>query len=123
MVPANGGWSDTGVDVKPGGRVEVFAAGRWSAGGNPAAPFVGPEGFTNSLFAETLVPSAPFSSLVGRVARESFPVGHLSIVSQTGRLFLAINDFPGGESDNAGYMAVTIKTMPAAAPPTTANTP
>lgn len=108
LVPADAGWFDTGVDVAPSEKVEIFASGLWTNGGQPTV-FVGPNGFLNLLLPETVVPTAPFGSLVGRIGETPFPIGSSSIQALNGRLFLAMNDIANTQTDNVGYLVVTIE--------------
>jgi hypothetical protein len=106
-VSANVLWVDTGVTVQAGQHFRVQASGLWSNTGPPAK---GPNGFIGFSHPSSLLPTANFASLIGRVGGVMFPVGEGfdGPSPRAGTLFLSINDLPDTFADNQGTLAVTI---------------
>ncbi len=104
-VPANQPWTDTGIYVRSGERVQFNASGRirWS----PDLPPVGPEGGGSTPGSP--VENAPGGALIGRVGNSApFVVasGQIMTMPASGELMLGINDT--GLSDNTGNFQVQI---------------
>lgn len=106
-VSANVLWLDTGVALQAGQQFRVQASGLWSNTGPPAK---GPNGFIGFSHPSSLLPTANFASLIGRVGGVMFPVGESfeGPSPGSGTLFLSINDLPNTFADNQGTLAVTI---------------
>lgn len=106
-VPANVLWIDTGVSLQAGQHFRVQASGLWSNTGRPAKD---PNGFEGFFHPGSLLPSANFASLIGRVGGVMFPVGESFAGTSPagGTLFLSINDLPDTFADNQGTLAVSI---------------
>jgi small nuclear ribonucleoprotein (snRNP)-like protein len=103
-IPANQAWTDTGIYVRRGERIQFNASGqiRWS----PDFPRVGPEGGGSTPGAPM---SAPGGALIGRVGNSApFVVANGQIVTAPadGELMLGIND--DNVSDNTGNFQVQI---------------
>lgn len=117
-VPATSPWTDTGIDIKPGDRVEIRAWGtvRYDAS---SSSVTGPQGSGRSTGACEYVvtdPRAAAHSLVANVAGQltfdgrgfyvgtnwkgTFPVS--GTTSPIGRLFVGFND-PAVLCDRSGY--------------------
>ena len=113
-LPATAVWFDTGVDVPYGyeAKLMINATGEWSNGG-PYPQQVGPNGFGGDPVSGSVLETASFASLIGRIGENGAPffVGESfeEKVSDTGRLFLQMNDTVGGQSDNEGQLEVSIE--------------
>jgi hypothetical protein len=126
MVGANG-WTDTGINIKIGQRVEITAYGSWGIWDEHPEiwPLVGPEGYLNELqiistkshwsydYIHSLLPlpEAIIGSLIGRIGN-SGPV-HVGgskqfIAGNSGSLYLGCNDW---DMNNVGAVIaqITIK--------------
>jgi hypothetical protein len=130
VVPAAGGWLDTGLDVVPGEELLFAAAGEIVLQkGNPEA-VCGPAGI-DLVTVEQPVPNANLGALIGRIAqlvasrvdedsglevRDEifilFPIGAEGAVAVPlkGRLYLGINE--NVVKDNGGEFAVLITRRP-----------
>lgn len=115
-VPARSGWFDTGVNVPPGHRLVVTAAGQWSNGGSQPLQ-VGAQGWPNTGVAGLRAPRLPLGSLIGRIDRRPFFVGttYSAAVRGGGHLFLSMNDVESDFADNTGSLQVTIDVRPSIA--------
>jgi hypothetical protein len=104
-VPGNQAWTDSGIYVRRGERVQVNASGqvRWS----PDLPAAGPDGSGSTPGAPL---NAPGGALIGRVGNSSpFVVpanGQIITMPADGELMLGIND--DKLSDNTGNFQVQI---------------
>jgi hypothetical protein len=100
-------WTDTGIDVAKGDRVEVTASGQVFH--NQFAS-TGPEGIPNDPGLATPLPSANHAGLLGRITADGGPfyVGAQDtfIADRDGRLLLGIND--GGLENNRGHWDATV---------------
>lgn len=116
-VLAAANWRDTGVTMRRGEEYEIVADGKWRAGAtcNPTdASGIGEE---TPLCFRTIVlgpvPSANFSTLIGRIGAGGSPfiVGPklTMTASGDGNLFLRMNDADGFLGDNTGQMSVTVR--------------
>ncbi|HPW18331.1 MAG TPA: hypothetical protein PLP83_08125 [Candidatus Aminicenantes bacterium] len=130
VVPAAGGWLDTGIDVGPGEELLFAASGEIVLQkGNPGA-VCGPEGL-DLVTVEQPVPVANLGALIGRIAqlvasrvdegsgREVrdeifvlFPIGAAgrAAVPFRGRLYLGVNE--NVLSDNGGEFEVLVVRRP-----------
>ncbi|HVP50577.1 MAG TPA: LssY C-terminal domain-containing protein [Terriglobales bacterium] len=113
-------WTDTGMDVVPGDRLTITAAGSIQSSAGLAA---GPEGFARDwrdLLRALPVNGAGSSALIGRIgdpaAAVPFLVGARKqlTVNTGGRLFLGINQLAGEQS--GGTFHVSVKIVPAEKP-------
>lgn len=138
MVSARQRWTATDVFVHRGERLEISAAGRvriarWSYFGVEGPRFVGPEGTYDyprdatyqkfPLAAAGSGPAAPFG-LIGRIGENSAPfsIGSHRMLNapQSGRLYLAVNDYR--LSDNKGSFHVGVRVLgDGQAPPDTVD--
>jgi hypothetical protein len=112
-VPAATQWFDTGVDIPAGRSFKLVASGHWTNGGtNPQQ--TGPEGFPSVHLASTLDRRSPLAALVGRIGHRPFLVGpsYEGQSAARGRLYLSMNDTPGGFADNQGSLDVTVTVQP-----------
>jgi hypothetical protein len=130
VVPADGGWVDTGIDVGPGEELVFRASGEISLQrGNPEA-VCGPGGL-DLVTVEQPVPQANLGALIGRIAqlvasrvdedsgqeiRDEvfilFLVGPESAASAPfkGRLYLGVNE--NVVKDNGGEYSVLVTRRP-----------
>lgn len=115
LVPANLEWLDTQIVVERNQKVIISSSGVWTNGGIANA-YVGPNGFFDVIRTDTIIPSVPLATLIGRIGSTTFPVGAYSELALEGRLFLTMNDVPDTYFDNAGYMGVTIEILACTAP-------
>lgn len=105
-VDGTAAWSDTGIDVTAGDRVEVTARGEVFHNENAS---VGPAGFPNRPELLTPLPTANHAGLLGRVGvGVPFYTGaHTAFTAdRDGRLYLGIND--GGLENNRGFFTASI---------------
>jgi actin-like ATPase involved in cell morphogenesis len=101
-------WTDTGVDLKVGDKVNIVAFGRAA---HAPGEFTGPDGDPNpGLDQYSLMRSAPHNALIGKIGKtaEFFLVGNSSTfqADSAGRLFLGPNDT--GTQNNSGSYTATI---------------
>ena len=123
-VPAHDDWVASGIVVEPGRTYGVRAIGSWNMGGLCAT--TDPDGaglrITLFCFGEGLMPSANFSTLIGRIGEDGSPfrvgAGFDLRPDRRGMLFLRSNSRILG--DNTGEVMVTIVL---AAPPAPATAP
>jgi hypothetical protein len=130
VVPADGGWVDTGIDVGPGEELVFWAFGEISLQrGNPEA-VCGPGGL-DLVTVEQPVPQANLGALVGRIAQlvasridpdsgqeirdevfVLFLIGPESAASVPfkGRLYLGVNE--NVVKDNGGEFSVLVTRRP-----------
>lgn len=130
VVPAAGGWQDTGIDVGPGEELLFAASGEINLQkGNPEA-VCGPAGL-DLITVEQPVPNANLGALIGRIAQlvasridedsglevrdevfVLFPIGAegRAAVPFKGRLYLGVNE--NVLKDNAGEFAVLVTRRP-----------
>jgi hypothetical protein len=116
-VPGASQWTDTGIELVPGDRVVITAAGNIQIA---AAQKSGPEGLPRSwrdLLRALPVSSAGSGALIGRVGDPAtalpFLVGTSKelTVSSGGHLYLGINQLTGERGE--GSFRVNVKIMPA----------
>jgi hypothetical protein len=107
-------WTDTGMEVVPGDRLTITAAGNIQTSAGLAA---GPEGLARGwrdLLRALPVNSAGSSALIGRIgdpaAALPFPVGASKqlTVNTGGHLFLGINQLADEQSGGSFHVNVTI---------------
>ena len=111
-VSAETRWTDTGIDVRSGDRLQVRAQGTITLSGNDNGnDTAGPAGaFSGRRASGAPLPSAPAGALIGRIG--DGPVflvgaeGWTNRAGQSGRLFLGVNDDHLG--DNRGEFAVRV---------------
>jgi subtilisin family serine protease len=103
---------DTGIELKQGEPITLFAEGGWSNVGNNQGGIglISAEGYPGYYRPSATYPHFPFASLVGTVGGRSFKIGKDfdGMAPASGRLFLQMNDDPGTFGDNSGALAVTI---------------
>ena len=108
-VDASRGWTDTGIDIRPGQTIYVSASGRvrWGPGRQD-----GPAGEGNSPRNDLRpIPGRPAAALIGRIGEGSdfFFIGDNQgplRMRSSGRLYLGINH--GYLRDNSGAFRVTV---------------
>lgn len=109
-VPGNVAWTDTGLDVQAGQRLEVNAAGELAA--NPENR-TSPDGFANKpeWRKYNVLAEAPHMALIGRVGASGQPflvgAAFRGPAPAAGRLYLGINDRDVG--NNAGAFKATVR--------------
>ena len=108
VVDARKMWVDTGIEVA-GRRVRIlYKSGQWR--NHPTSPWnvgdgLGPYENQHSL----IVPNGALAALVGKTNGGTFPVGTFyEGGSDSGRLYLSMNDLSGYFDDNAGSITVTV---------------
>lgn len=116
-VPRSSQWTDTGMELVPGDRLTITAAGNVQSSAGLTA---GPEGFARGwrdLLRPLPVNGAGSGALIGRIgdptAAVPFLVGNNKqlTVNTGGRLFLGINQLAGEQS--GGSFHVNVKITPA----------
>lgn len=113
VVSAQTRWTDTGVDVEAGDRIELSADGRVTLSGNAnsadAATAAG--SVSGRRAGQAPLPEMPAGALIARINNSvPFYVGDRHTVSRaqtSGRLYLTVNDDYLG--DNNGEFRVTIR--------------
>jgi hypothetical protein len=117
-IPANVEWLNTGVNLTDGQTLTISAAGTVNTnGGKPNGITLSPDGQTKNPLcyafnsANCLMSDVFWGTLVGKIENGApFKVGsqlQLS-VSNSGNLYLAVNDNEGFFSDNSGAFESTI---------------
>jgi small nuclear ribonucleoprotein (snRNP)-like protein len=112
VVPANQGWTDTGMNVTQGQRISIQATGqiRWSANPTDTASPDGSPGVNQADRRTYPVPTMGVGGLIGRVGNaRPFPIGSNNssvVMPQAGQLYIGIND--SHVQDNSGSYSVTI---------------
>jgi hypothetical protein len=108
-VDANQQWTDTGMDVRSGDRIQFNGSGQVSYA--PGPPAVGPSGARagrNDLYP---VPNMGPGGLIAKVGDSApFPVGagaRQLTMSSSGRLYLGVND--DMHADNTGAFQVAVR--------------
>jgi hypothetical protein len=109
-VPGTQQWTDTGVDLEPGEKITIQAAG--SVQHAPGGPFVGPDGDNRPELRQfSILPDSPHVALIGKVNTDGqpFPVGSSlrRTADEKGRLFLGVND--KGVDNNSGTFTASIE--------------
>jgi hypothetical protein len=109
-VAADQPWTDTGVDVLPGERVEIdYVNGMWSPWPGGTYDAIGSGGDPRCDCNRLM--GASHAALIGRLGDgEPFLVGdhREMVVGQSARLFLGMND--SRLEDNSGWLEVRIET-------------
>jgi len=109
-VEADRPWTDTGVDVLPGERIEIeYVDGLWSPWPGGSYDAIGSGGDPRCDCNRMM--GVSHAALIGRLGDgEPFLVGHHweQVVGQGARLFLGMNDSRLG--DNSGWLEVRIRT-------------
>ena len=109
-VPATQAWTDSGLDVQRGERLEFRTTGRiaFGRGANQRATADGKSDVRSAAYP---VASAPAGTLIGKIGSGTpFVIGgHAGSLTMpdTGRLMLGINDNDLG--DNSGAFTVSIR--------------
>lgn len=113
-IVAARGWSDTGIDVQPGMRIEVTAKGTVDIGGGRT---VDVNGMQDSDSGRLPVPQAGRGALLAKLAyrgggeSQILAVGAQNVLTvepgEYGRLLFGIND--DNLSDNRGEFTITIR--------------
>ena len=110
--PASGG-QDTGLGIANGQLVTVTATGLWKINASSSS---GPGGLLGTTGLGTVVPAAAHGQLIGRVGDDFgnsspwAPIVSGSSFTSTfgGKLFLAVNDYPGSYFDNTGAVFASL---------------
>ena len=128
QVPSTAPWTDAGVDVTMGQRLEMTATGMVHYGGPQQVTNANGGDFTGQLFfSDDVLPGAVVVSLIGKVGGTTavgdgtpLPAGtpgdgagfvgvsYDQVVPESGRLFLGFNDRVEAFGDNSGAFTVTI---------------
>jgi tetratricopeptide (TPR) repeat protein len=105
-------WQNSGVMVKVGDQISVFALGRWSHGTQDGGmPYYGPEGY-NKYDNDALLRTAKVGSLICRIGSGTpFAIGTGTSFTANieGQLQLSMNDVVGKFGNNDGSVAVQIE--------------
>ena len=128
-VPANQGWTATGVHLTTGQIIDVMATGTIEAAGDAEPrPYYHrvPPGGREERMSQAPKPDSPGLALLGRIGPNGPPFfigseAHLRIDYEGGELFLGIND--DAVSDNSGAWNVTIGLRRSEAPAIGSTTP
>jgi hypothetical protein len=125
---AHPGWTNTGIGIRVGDRVNFHATGRIVWDPNvPRESEVGPDGASwtpkrTTAPTQFLLLNAPIASLIGRIGDEVFPIGSDRVMSAgaSGQLLLGINErqCPNCWNDKSGSLKITIKVEKSNSPPT-----
>lgn len=111
-VAADQPWTDTGVDILPGERIEIeYVDGLWSPWLGGSYDAIGSGGDPRCDCNRVM--GVSHAALIGRLGEgEPFLVGHHweQVVGQGARLFLGMNDSRLG--DNSGWLEVRIGIEP-----------
>lgn len=109
-VAADEPWTDTGIDVGPGDRIEIdYVDGMWSPWPGGSYDAIGSGGDPRCDCNRVM--GVSHAALIGRLGDgEPFLVGKHweSVAGQGGRLFLGMND--SRQDDNSGWLEVRIRT-------------
>ncbi|HEY3130891.1 MAG TPA: hypothetical protein VGL91_15655 [Acidobacteriota bacterium] len=107
-------WTDTGIDVIQGERIQLQASGNiYIAPNRPSGPGGVAPGILGAIFGTLPMPNAGQGALIGQIRGEKnsdlFVIGSRAdvVAPLTGKLYLGIND--GDISDNSGSFMVTIR--------------
>ena len=104
-------WTDAGVDVRAGDRIEVTASGEVFHNEDNS---IGPGGFPNRPDLLTPFPELNHAALIGRIGESGsgFYLGASTTTTAEadGRLYLGIND--GGLENNRGSWDATVAAEP-----------
>ena len=109
-------FENTNIHVEQGERIEITVLGdnpTWNCGRTDS---IGPEGYPNQLFADTVYDQASACALIGSISAASpdmyFPVGAHTIIEkapQSGTLYLGCNDSKGRFDDNPPDSKLEVK--------------
>lgn len=118
-VYANQGWQSTGIYLEEGQRVFIeFVDGSWAArvGFEPEHPDIWTDasGTGYEMFYPEIGIDATFGSLLGMInGGQAFEIGgYVDLIpTESGELFLRMNDSDGGLVDNAGSIRVKIEIL------------
>lgn len=111
-VYANKGWQDTGIIINQGDNVEIkYLSGKWTSEDSTGVYF-GPS--TNK--AENSASCRPIpdwdAALIGKIGMSSSPFiigySYSKVSSNTGNLYLRMNDCDDWLGDNDGYLQIQI---------------
>lgn len=106
-------WLDTGIEIDAGEHVLITATGTWKNDGKPETYAVTADGFETYKNAGACIPDANFASLIGRIGSDGTPffVGSNfdQMATNSGKLFLQMNDVEGLFGDNVGELNVTVE--------------
>lgn len=110
-LPANQGWSNTGVYLRAGQVFDVaYLAGQISDGASAIANAAG-SGYVcgHSGCCEPL-PKAPRGALIGRLGRDTFYIGNggTFTAAESALLYLRVNDCDEGLYDNRGSLQIIL---------------
>ncbi len=110
-LPANQGWSDTGIEVQVGQTLHIVYLPGLISDGRNAMPDAGGAGYIcgRADCCEPL-PTAPRGALIGRIDEQAFYIGNGGELSMpaNGFLQLRINDCDSGLYDNRGALTLMI---------------
>lgn len=111
-VPSNEAWTDTGLQLKAGQRIDITATGsiQW---GSKSTDTCGPDGASSTAFLAAKA-DAPKGALLARVG-ESTDESEFEVIGssgslsswKSGHLFLGVND--DNNSDNSGWYVATVQ--------------
>ncbi len=118
LVAADRGWQNSGLRLCAGVKYQLTAAGRYQVANEPSTWWCEPGGVSIRYYH-----GRPLGILLAAVRPDSPPPGSTSALlhpivvglgaeitpTETGTLFLKINDSPGELSDNAGEVKVNIQ--------------
>jgi hypothetical protein len=111
-VPSTVMWWDSGIDVAAGNTLTFSAFGAWTH--HAGARTYGPEGL-GRIGEGCVLPEADGGALIGRIGSGAgFGIGtsHSLVSSGSGRLYLCMNDWPGGFGNNSGSVSVHVTVSP-----------
>jgi hypothetical protein len=108
-VSATEAWTDTGITVSVGQRLEIRSSGEVAT--TPGGSYAGPNGQEYRCNGECTFPGGHFGQLLGRIGSSGaiFVAGssYSQVSTSAGHLFLGINDCCDWK-DNSGQISVTI---------------
>ncbi|WP_207679281.1 hypothetical protein [Desulfonema magnum] len=122
FLDAKSDWSDTGIRVTKGEKLNFECRGTWAAAPEEVRqtwPDAGPEGHGDHpaekafshLDSQKEMPGIPFGTLLGKIGNTIFPISDKEkvLMPESGRLFLVINDCPPYRYDNRGGLNIMIR--------------
>lgn len=118
-VQADQGWQSTGIQITAGQNLVIFAIGNVSIDIQDELTYYGPCGITNTAPGSNLpLNTTHLSTLIGKIGSngQPFGIGEFTVFapggqgtpSQSGELYLRVNDSDGNLGDNAGSFSVFI---------------
>jgi hypothetical protein len=141
-VPITVPWTDTGINIAAGSRLEITASGIVAFGGSPGQTTDANGGDVitgQQFFQDCVLPNTVCHSFIGKIGgttdigtgtpvSEVTPgdgpgfvgISYSEVTSTGGELFLGFNDEIGGFGDNSGSFSVTVDVVPVPEPSTVA---